>query len=75
MDKKYNYKQTDEQCKCNDFRHLNWYDKRISFTGKGWYNKYHCTKCGKDIEIYKEIEKEKEESGYYHDGGWYRNNE
>jgi hypothetical protein len=56
------------------YKYLDLYGSRI--TEYGYYNQYHCSKYGKDIEIYNRTEKDKpENTGYYHDGGWYRDNE
>ena len=43
--------------------------------GYGTYKTWHCNKCGHDTTACWNEKPDKEEGGYYHDGGWYRANE
>jgi RNase P subunit RPR2 len=59
---------------CHSLKKLEWLGYCIS-EDKIPYDKYICKDCGAKINIrYKKKEKS-ENTGYYHDGGWYRDNE
>jgi RNase P subunit RPR2 len=70
MEIKYEYKHCDE---CGNKENFEWRGCGGFLDGDN-YTDLLCKDCGKKIRVYYRAKEESESKGYYHDGGWYRDN-
>lgn len=63
----------EKKCECGNTKDFEWRGCG-GYTNGDYYTELRCKKCGKDIKVNYRAEEPKS-TGYYHDGGWYRDNE